>query len=24
LAERFAGYIDRYDVPVESTSFTNS
>jgi hypothetical protein len=24
LAERFAGYIDRYDVSVESTSFTNS
>jgi hypothetical protein len=24
LAERFAGYIDRYDIAVESNSFTNS
>ena len=24
LAERFAGYVDRYDVAVESNSFTNS
>jgi hypothetical protein len=24
LAERFAGYVDRYDVPIESKSFTTS
>jgi hypothetical protein len=23
LAERFAGYVDRYEVAVESRSFTN-